>query len=166
MTGRERMRALRQRRREEKLATIEAAMAALPTPAVQPALPGVPAPVEREAGRPPGASNRDPELWRQYMLTRHGSPLAVYGEAYSTPIVQLARELACTPLEAARFRLDAARLAAPYLHREQPRAMDVTSGGQPLVVAIAPSLAAALDAEDERRSRGIAVDVTATEVEG
>lgn len=164
-SGAERMRELRKRQREQKLADIRAIEAERGAEPVQAALPGVPAPVEREGGRPPDASNRDPEAWRQYFLTRYGSPLKAAGEAFSKSIRDLAAELHCTPLEAARFRLDAARFAAPYVHREQPRAVDVTSGGQPLVVAVAPSLAAALDAEDARRSGGRAVDATWTEEE-
>lgn len=155
------MRALREKKRQEKIAAIEALAAQRGAEPVQPALPGVPAPVERAAGRPPDATDRDPEAWRAYFLTMYGSPLKAAGEAISRSIVELARELGCTPLEAARFRLDCARFAAPYMHREQPRAVDVTSGGQPLVVRIDPALAAALDAEDGGR----AVDATWTEGE-
>lgn len=148
------MRALRARRKAERQAVAEAAAAELEASRpVQPALPGVPQPPG--PGRPPGATEIDPELWRRWMIDRYGSPLRVWGEAFAMSIPDLAAYLGCTKLEAARFRSECARLAAPFLHREQPKAIDLGASAGTLLVAIAPSLAAAWQAEEVRGAEAV-----------
>src|SRR5579859_3606091 len=62
----------------------------------------------RKAGRPPGAINRSTKAWREFLLSKHRSPLEVLAETYSRPVQDLAAELGCSKLEAFQLQQRAA----------------------------------------------------------
>lgn len=157
LSGKERTRAWRERRRAAKVEAEAAIQAEIAVPPQEP-LPGLPA--RSEAGRPEGSGDRDPAAWRRYALGRWGTPLKVLAETYSASDADLVAVLRCSLKEARDLRLKAAAEALPYLHRKMPNDVVLDAGGAPLVVAIAPSLAAALDAEDRKQNQRV-VDVEA-----
>ena len=67
-------------------------------------------------GRPPGARNHNTQFWCDYISRKYGSPLEVLGQMMRMPIVDLARELNCSKLEAFTEKRRAAEALAPYLH--------------------------------------------------
>lgn len=147
-TSAERMRRHRARKRDLAAA---AAREVMPDAAEQLPLPVVARQEETGAGRARGAG-----AWREHFLARYPSPLIALGEIMSRPVNQLARELQCERLEALQVQLSAMRELLPYLHRKQPA--DVVVDGlasQPVVIAVAPSLAAAFAEEDKRNQQVI-----------
>ena len=137
--------------RAARAAAKAATLAAMAQPAAQPGLPmpdlGDPAEAPRQGGRPAGTLARRTEEMRRLMLSRYRSPLMVLAETYSRPLTELAELLACTPLEAFRLQLDAAKDLAPYLHSKMPQAVQVD--GAPLVgltLSVSPGMAQRLAA--------------------
>jgi len=55
-------------------------------------------------------------LWLEHITRKYGSPLEVLAQAARAPIVELARELGCSKLEAFSEKRKAAEALAPYLH--------------------------------------------------
>jgi len=76
-------------------------------------------------GRPKGAKNKSTKEWSAFVLSRYQSPLIFLAETYSRPVVQLAGELACDPLEAFKVQCAAAGKLAEYVHQKQPVAVQV-----------------------------------------
>jgi hypothetical protein len=81
-------------------------------------------------GRPPGSRNRTTEHWRQYLTKRYGSPLEILAQMAVAPIDELARELHCSRLDAAREKRHAAEALAPYLH-PRLQSLEVYPAGDP-----------------------------------
>jgi len=67
-------------------------------------------------GRPPGSRNHTTNFWLEHITRKYGSPLEVLAQAARAPIVELARELGCSKLEAFSEKRKAAEALAPYLH--------------------------------------------------
>ena len=67
-------------------------------------------------GRPPGARNHSTQFWCDYIAKRYGSPLETLAQMMRMPIVDLARELNCSKLDAFTEKRRAAEALAPYLH--------------------------------------------------
>jgi hypothetical protein len=68
-------------------------------------------------GRPRGAHNHKTELWIGYLLTRYPSPLEGAVQLANAPIAELARDLRCSPLDAAKLKVQAMAASIPYLHQ-------------------------------------------------
>jgi hypothetical protein len=67
-------------------------------------------------GRPPGARNHSTQFWCDYISRKYGSPLEVLAQMMRMPIVDLARELNCSKLDAFTEKRKAAEALAPYMH--------------------------------------------------
>lgn len=114
-----------------------------------------------KGGRPAGARNRSTEEWCRYMLSQYRSPLVVLAELYSRPVADLVDELQALankhareerhertdgsvvivkhaaridPMEVLRAQMAAAQALAPYLHKQQPKAIEVEQRQPGLVV--------------------------------
>jgi hypothetical protein len=68
-------------------------------------------------GRPRGIHNHKTERWIDYLLRRYPSPLEGAVQLANAPIAELARELCCSPLEAAKLKIQAMAASIPYLHQ-------------------------------------------------
>lgn len=96
-------------------------------------------------GRPGGSVSRWTEEWRRRMLASYRSPLIVMAEIYSRPVHELARELRCTPLEAMRLQLDAAKDLAPHLHSKMPTSLQLETGNMvPIVIGMTDAAASSI----------------------
>lgn len=121
-------------------------------------------------GRPPGARNRSTEEWARYVLSRHRSPLTILAEIYSRPLAELVDELqqmadkhavvkvgtdGCftvqaariNPLDVLKLQRDAAAGLAPYLHKQQPKALEIES--RPAGLMILGDIEAADQVDDD-----------------
>lgn len=103
-------------------------------------------------GRPAGSVNRSTEEWARYLLSQYQSPLVVLAELYSRPLDELVDELQAmadkhatvrvgagegaglsvrvarvNPLDVLKLQRDAAVALAPYLHKQQPKALEFDS---------------------------------------
>jgi hypothetical protein len=68
-------------------------------------------------GRPRGVHNHKTELWIGYLLKRYPSPLEGAIQLANAPIAELARDLRCSPLDAAKLKVQAMAASIPYLHQ-------------------------------------------------
>lgn len=91
---------------------------------------------KRGRGRPPGAKNMNTEQWRNFILSRHRSPLEALAQTYNLPLEQLGRHLGIQgrltfdqAVELLKLQITAAKELAPYVHQKQPLAIDGGSGG-------------------------------------
>lgn len=101
------------------------------------ALRGPGKPAARGRGRPPGAKNRSTEDWvRAFHATRR-SPLWVLADIYSMPVGVLAQRLGVDLIEAMRLQVDAAKAAAPYVHKRlaPDNVVNVTANIPTLILA-------------------------------
>lgn len=101
----------------------------LPLPLVDSEAAIAEAAVHRGPGRPAGSRNKRTEEWVDYILGRYRSPLVVLAETYSRPVQELAKELGCTKAEAFDRQQAAARAILPYVHQEQPKALQLDGRG-------------------------------------
>jgi hypothetical protein len=124
----------------EQVDLFEAEGAALPLP-----LKGASGP---KGGRPAGSRNRSTEDWARYMLGRYRSPLTMLAELYSRDVAELHGQLQdmadnhtrrkvhasgaveevrvlVDPLAVLKLQRDAAVALAPYLHKQQPKAIEI-----------------------------------------
>lgn len=71
------------------------------------------------AGRTPGSKNRRTQMALaevEALIKKQDTPLAFLLEVQNTPRIPLA------------YRLDAAKAAAPYIHKRMPQAVEVSGG--------------------------------------
>jgi hypothetical protein len=68
-------------------------------------------------GRPRGIHNHKTERWIGYLLKRYPSPLEGAVQLANAPIAELAKDLRCSPLEAAKLKVQAMAASIPYLHQ-------------------------------------------------
>jgi hypothetical protein len=68
-------------------------------------------------GRPRGIHNHKTERWINYLLKRYPSPLEGAVQLANAPIAELAQELRCSPLDAAKLKVQAMAASIPYLHQ-------------------------------------------------
>jgi hypothetical protein len=68
-------------------------------------------------GRPRGVHNHKTERWISYLLKRYPSPLEGAVQLANAPIAELAQELRCSRLDAARLKVQAMAASIPYLHQ-------------------------------------------------
>jgi hypothetical protein len=68
-------------------------------------------------GRPRGVHNHKTERWIGYLLKRYPSPLEGAVQLANAPIAELAQELRCSPLDAAKLKVQAMAASIPYLHQ-------------------------------------------------
>lgn len=110
-----------------------------------------------KGGRPAGARNRSTEEWARFLLSRSQSPLVVLAEIYSRPVAELTRELQAlaseqkkavwcdgvvvgyeavhiNPLDVLKLQMQAAQALAPYLHKQQPKAIEVDQRTRGIVI--------------------------------
>lgn len=85
-------------------------------------------------GRPKGSLNRKTGDMLRYLQRRYPSPLEVLAQTWSRPVQDLADELGIKPAAALDIQQRAAIAALPYFHEKRPVAVDVTSGGRPLLI--------------------------------
>lgn len=98
---------------------------------------GLPEP--RRPGRPAGSRNRSTEEWREHLLARYPSPLEGCLSIATRPLIELARDLGCTRLEAAQLQAKARADALPYLHQKQPQAVEIDAGDElPTIILVQP----------------------------
>lgn len=99
-------------------------------------------------GRPVGARNKSTDEFVRYFLSRYRSPLTVAAEIYSRPLAELVAELQAladrepvittdkdgritrdvvriNPLDVLKLQLAAAQGVAPYIHKQQPKALEI-----------------------------------------
>ncbi len=97
--------------------------------------------IPRGPGRPKGARNKRTEELARYILGRYRDPLIGLASIISTPIEQLAKDLACSRLEAADFWRKCAGDLTPYLHQRQPQqvSLEGASAGMLVIVQHAPA---------------------------
>lgn len=103
-----------------------------------------------QGGRPLGAVNKSTDAWARYLLGQHRSPLSVLANIMSQPLDQLHAQLQAMadkhatlvvgetgqervvgairvdPLQVLKLQKDAAVALAPYLHKQQPKAVEVS----------------------------------------
>ena len=101
----------------------------------QPEMAREPVSPERGKGRPAGSKNKSTEEWRNFLLSKHSSPLEKLAENANMPLMEFWRMLRGNPPGEARPTfaelLDCMKLQfamwkelAPYLHSKQPIAID------------------------------------------
>ena len=100
-----------------------------------------------KGGRPRGARNKSTDEWVRFFLARHQSPLMVLGNIMSQPAAELYDTLqamadkhktwretkdggywervAINPLDVLKLQRDAAVALAPYIHQQQPKALEI-----------------------------------------
>jgi len=101
-----------------------------------------------KGGRPAGVPNRSTEAWASYLLSQHKSPLTVLATIMSQPLGELhamLQDLADSrtrkrwrengsveevrvlvdPLQVLKLQKDAAIALAPYVHKQQPKALEI-----------------------------------------
>ncbi len=119
----------------------------------RPAVAGVPAIVASEGkrgpGRPKGSRNRSTEEWRQFVLSRHRSPLVQLAEIAEATPEELARAWGLYRYEyyqgervaehldtgaAAARKVEAMRALLPYLHQAQPQAVEMRGEQRAIIV--------------------------------
>jgi hypothetical protein len=72
-------------------------------------------------GRPRGVHNHKAEHWINYLLKRYPSPLEGAVQLANAPIAELAQELRCSPLDAAKLKVQAMAASIPYLITHDPQ---------------------------------------------
>jgi hypothetical protein len=156
MSAAERMRGTRARRRAVREA--ETAAAGVKQAQGQVALLPLADLVERHVELPSAAARGRHRAYLQVLESRFPAPLGRMAAIYSQEVDQLARDLACTKLEALRIILDAAKASAPYWHQAQPSAIQM-SGAPVAAVQVVVSGAVAsqlgLTGESEQDQRVI-----------
>lgn len=100
-----------------------------------------------QGGRPKGARNRSTDDWIKMFLAQHRAPLPVLGAIYSRSWQDLYDELqkaadkhrrwretkdgghwevvAVSPLDVLKFQAACAQALLPYLHKQQPKALEI-----------------------------------------
>jgi len=100
-----------------------------------------------KGGRPKGARNRSTEEWVRLFLSQHRAPLSVLGNLMSQPLGDLVDQLQAMadkhrkwretseggywtvvqidPLAVLALQMKAAAAAAKYIHKEQPKAIEI-----------------------------------------
>lgn len=91
-------------------------------------------------GRPKGASNLASRAFRAHFLSRFPSPVEAAAAVYVKSAAELAKELGCPAIEAEKLRLRAMEIAAPYVERKQPMAVEVEGTVRPVMAIIDPRL--------------------------
>lgn len=142
ITVRDAAKAAERRARERKEAPAPAAP--VPAPPAAPAqlrLLGVlpaeeAAEVARGPGRPQGAQSRSTSAWRDYLVRRYGHPVEGLLRLASMDPLELAKALACKPLEAMGLIAQAAREAAPYIAPKQAavQVTDASANAVPITI--------------------------------
>lgn len=103
-----------------------------------------------QGGRPLNARNKSTDAWARYLLSQHKSPLTVLAQLYSRPTGELVDELQAMadkhvrvrvaetgtehvvgavridPLQVLKLQRDAAVALAPYVHKQQPKAVEIS----------------------------------------
>lgn len=110
-----------------------------------------------KGGRPKGARNRSTEEWVRFYLSQHRAPLSVLGNFASQDLRELhgllqdmadARtrqkygkdgqieevRVLVDPLAVAKFIRDTAAVAAKYIHKEQPKALEIEQRQRGVVI--------------------------------
>ena len=85
-------------------------------------------------GRPKGAINKRTADFRDYILRRYGDPLTGLADVAFTPIPDLAKELQCETLEAARFWLACRAEILPYVMSKLPTEVAVKDDRIPALI--------------------------------
>lgn len=120
-----------------------------------------------QGGRPLGARNKSTDEWCRYLLSQYRSPLTGLAELYSRPLEELVADLQAianktpkavwfegekvgeevvfiNPLDVLRLQMQAKAALAPYVHKQQPKAIEVDSKPRGVVL-----LGDIVDAETE-----------------
>lgn len=79
----------------------------------------------RRRGRPPGSRNKSTDEWVRFLTTRFDSPLIGLAQIAQAEPLALAKALACSPLDAAKLKIQAATTLAPYLHQRLPLSLEI-----------------------------------------
>ncbi len=110
-----------------------------------------------QGGRPKGAINRSTQEWISLFLARHRAPLDVLGALYSRPWQELYEELQAeadkhsrtrvlagggeveekiliNPLDVLKFQSAAAQALLPYVHKQQPKALEIETSRRGVVL--------------------------------
>lgn len=105
------------------------------------ALRGAGKPAARGRGRPAGAKNRSTEDWVRAFHASRRSPLWVLADIYSMPVEVLAAKLGVDLIEAMRLQVDAAKAAAPYVHKRlAPDSIVNVTANIPTLILADPAL--------------------------
>jgi hypothetical protein len=124
LSAAERMRATRARRRAAREAEVAAGQ--VKEGQRQAALLPLAELVERHPELPSAAARGRHRQYLQVLETRFPAPLGRLAAIYSTPVEELARQLACEKLEAMREIVAAAKASLPYWHQAQPTAVNLS----------------------------------------
>lgn len=122
-----------------------------------------------QGGRPAGARNKSTDEWARYLLSQHRSPLSVPANIAGQDLGELhglLQDMAdkrtrtrhtqkgwegvrglVDPLQVLKLQKDAAIALAPYLHKQQPKALKITD--KPRGVLIMGDLAAGGECGDQ-----------------
>ena len=122
-----------------------------------------------QGGRPKGAINRSTQEWISLFLAKHRAPLDVLGAIYSRPWQDLYAELqaeadkhktwretkdggywervAISPLDVLKFQTAGATALLPYVHKQQPKALEIETNRRGVVLL--GDIAEATDAGDD-----------------
>jgi len=159
LTAAERMRATRARRRA--LREAEAAAVRAEEGQKQAALLPLAELVERHPELPSAAARGRHRAYLQVLETRFPAPLGRLAGIYTSDVVQLARDLGCTRLEALREVVAAAKASLPYWHQAQPTAINLSGTPvAPVIVQVSGDVAGQLgltgdpEQEDQRVIEG------------
>lgn len=101
-----------------------------------------------QGGRPRGATNKSTEAWVNWFLSQHRSPLTVAANIYGVPTEELHAQLQAMadkhtrmrdtangseevrvlvdPLAVLKLQLQAAQGVLPYIHKQQPKALEIS----------------------------------------
>ena len=126
-----------------------------------------------KGGRPAGATNKSTDAWVRWFLGQHRSPLSVLGNIASQPLGELhgllqdladARTRTRTtqhgheevrvlvdPLAVLKLQRDAAVALLPYIHKQQPKALEIETRRRGVVIL------GELDAAEDARSDDLAL---------
>lgn len=109
-----------------------------------------------KGGRPVGARNKSTEEFVRYFLSKYRSPLTVAAEIYSRPLNELVDELQAMadkhkkwretkeggywsvvqidPGAVLKLQKEAAMAVAPYIHKQQPKALEIDQRAAGLMI--------------------------------
>ena len=87
-------------------------------------------------GRPKGSLNKSTKVLAEYILGRHRHPVVAAAQICDMPLRDLARELGCERLEAAKYQQQCREFVAKYTVQAMPQAVTFDPGTVGMLMVI------------------------------